>query len=148
MGTLESRIGKPVNFCAPEDVREAGGNGFSGMVVDEVWAEPELNASPPRTRQGVNDFGDHCYCSQLIRWADGTYGLRLAYFRRRPGEAQWIFASQMTVTGEPAVMKALMERTLAREGWFRDSPEPSPASGRTYTPRAEHGHGDHPSRRR
>ena len=45
--------------------------------------------------------------------------IRLAYYRRRCGEDFWEFASQMTVTAEPPIIKALLVRTLAKKTWFQ-----------------------------
>lgn len=56
-GELTSRIGRSVRFGLPGDVHEAGGEGGYGMIVDEVWADPEINKTPPRSRKDNNDRG-------------------------------------------------------------------------------------------
>lgn len=68
------------------------------------------------TSQG--DWGDYSFCSQLIEWDTGERSVRLAYYRRRAGEDHWEFASQMTVCSDPATIKELLERTLAKTEWF------------------------------
>lgn len=134
-GELTSRIGRPVRFGAPNDVRERGGGCAEGTIVDEVWAKPHDNKLPPRKRRGNHDWGDYLFCSQLIRWDDGSYQIRLAYYRRRAGEDWWEFAGQTTVVSERNTIKALLERTLAKKHWFSESPESqktsSAAAGRS-----------------
>lgn len=119
-GNLTSRIGCPVRFGAPRDVDARGGLPSHGVIVDEVWAEPEINTSPARVLDHDHDWGDYSFTSQLIRWGDGRHTIRLAYYRRRAGEDHWEYASQMTVNGEPAVMKVLLEQTLQRKDWFQN----------------------------
>lgn len=121
-GELTSRIGRSVRFGLPGDVREAGGKTGHGMIVDEVWADPETNKTPPRPRKDNNDWGDYSLCSQLIKWHDGGYSIRLAYYRRRPGEDWWEFASQTTTNSDWGTIKALLENTLSKESWFQDDP--------------------------
>jgi hypothetical protein len=120
-GKLTSRIGCRVCFGAPRDVHKAGGSPGFGTIDDEVWADPSINDAPARTSDGSNDWGDYSFCSQLIRWDDGSQSVRLAYYRRRAGEDHWEFASQMTVNSDPPTIKALLQRTLAKEEWFADA---------------------------
>jgi len=122
-GELTSRIGARVRFSAPKDVRQAGGVAASGRIIDEVWADPEINKKPPRPRSSNKDWGDYSFCAQLIKWAHGDYTIRLAYFRRPAGEDYWEYASQMTVNSDWRTIKALFEKTLAKERWFKDNPE-------------------------
>lgn len=119
-GNLTSRIGCRVRFGAPRDVDARGGPSTHGEIVDEVWAEPSINTSPARALDHDHDWGDYSFVSQLIRWDDGRHTIRLAYYRRRAGEDYWEYASQMTVNGEPAVMKNLLEQTLQRKAWFQE----------------------------
>jgi hypothetical protein len=80
-GKLPSRIGCKVYLKPPQDVQKTGGAGFLGEIVDEVWATPELNDSPPRAAS-PNDWGDYSFCAQKIRSVeDGreTFHIRLAY---------------------------------------------------------------------
>jgi hypothetical protein len=119
-GELSSRIGRSVRFGAPKGI--AGGAGYE-TIVDEVWADPDINASPPRPPEEEGDWGDYSFCSQLIKWNHGGYSIRLAYYRRRCGEDWWEFASQTTVNSDWKTIKALFERTLEKEAWFRDNPE-------------------------
>lgn len=125
-GRLTSRIGALVRFGAPKDVHEKGGSATSGKVVDEVWAIPleDINSDSPHGNPctwGMNCWGDYAFCSQLIEWLDGTYSIRLAYYRRRCGEDWWEYASQMTVNSDCQTIKQLLERTLTRTAWFRGS---------------------------
>jgi len=122
---LTSRIGRRVRYGRPKDVQQAGGKAASGTIIDEVWADPEINKKPSRPGRDSNDWGDYSFCSQLIKWDDGWYSIRLAYYRRRCGEDRWRFASQMTVSSEWDTIKALLEKTLAKENWFKDNPEES-----------------------
>jgi len=36
-GKLSSRIGRPVHFGPPEDVKRKGGGAGAGSIIDEVW---------------------------------------------------------------------------------------------------------------
>ncbi len=122
-GNLKSRIGNPVTFRTPKDVGAKGGTPVSGAVVDEVWATPALNTSPARQAQDKDDWGDYSFCAQLIKWGENNHSIRLAYYRRRAGEDWWEFASQMTVNSDWRTIKALLERTLTKTGWFSDTPK-------------------------
>ena len=121
-GQLTSRVGRRVWFNAPKDVAAAGGGGSAGTVVDEVWADPEINRSPSREANPAADWGDYSFYAQLIKWDSGEHSIRLAYYRRRVGESHWRFGSQMTVNSEWTTIKQLLERTLAKDDWFRDDP--------------------------
>ena len=121
-GKLSSRIGRPVHFGPPEDVKRKGGGAGAGTIIDEVWADPDLNNAPPHKDCDGQCWGDYSFCSQLIRWDDGTEVIRLAYYRRRCGEDFWEFAAQMTPTAEPEIIKVWFNRTLAKDAWFRTEP--------------------------
>jgi len=121
-GHLTSRIGRKVRFSAPKDVEQKGGNPGYGIIVDEVWADPDINVSPPRIPQSAEDWGDYSFCAQLIKWAEDEYSIRLAYYRRRAGEDHWEYASQTTVNSEWHTIKKLLEATLAKRHWYRDDP--------------------------
>jgi len=121
-GKLTSRIGASVNYKAPSDVAKKGGSSASGTIVDEVWADPKINDSPPRKRSSKDDWGDYSFCAQLIKWSDGQHSIRLAYYRRRAGEDWWEYASQMTVDSSWRTIKLLLENTLAKHNWFTDNP--------------------------
>ena len=122
-GQLTPRIGCRVRFGAPKDVEAKGGRASYGEVGDEVWADPEINVSPPRNPKTAHDWGDYSFCAQLIKWDEENYSIRLAYYRRRAGEDFWEFASQMTVNYNWKTIKALLERTLAKKQWFKDNPD-------------------------
>ncbi len=122
-GKLSSQIGHRVRFGPPKDMR--GGSIGIGTIIDEVWANPDLNENPSHRRpcpHGDHCWGDYSFCSQLIKWNDGSRAIRLAYYRRRCGEDFWTFASQMTATAEPEIIKVLFKRTLAKDDWFRTEP--------------------------
>ena len=121
-GNLTSRIGRPVNFKTPKYVRARGGTPISGTIVDEVRATPEINTSPARKLKNNDDWGDYSFCAQLIKWGENNHSIRLAYWRRRAGEDWWEFAAQMTVNSDWREIEALLKRTLAKTGWFSDSP--------------------------
>lgn len=132
MSGLTSRIGRPVRFGAPLDVHNKGGPPSEGVIIDEVWVDPDHNESAAHSQpcdNGVNCWGDYSFCSQLIKWSNGnphTHSIRLAYYRRRCGEDWWEFASQTTVVSDPQTVKTLCERTLAKETWFQDEPSATP----------------------
>jgi hypothetical protein len=117
-GKLTSRVGRRVTFGAPGDVRKAGGNSGTGTIVDEVWVDEALNASPPKHASAGSSWGDYSFCAQLIEWDKGPRSIRLAYYRRRVGEDSWELASQTTVCADPATIKRLCELTLSKTGWF------------------------------
>lgn len=121
-GELTPRIGAPVRYGAPEDVHKAGGVAVKGVIIDEVWADPEINKKPVRSSNGKDDWGDYSFCAQCIKWNNDDYTIRLAYYRRRAGEDCWEYASQMTVDSDWRTIKALLEKTLAKSNWFRDNP--------------------------
>ena len=122
-GQLSSRIGNPVKYGVPKDIHQKGGIPSTGIIVDEIWAKPEINTSPPRQPISKDDWGDYSFCAQLIRWDNGSYEIRLAYYRRPAGEEWWKFASQTTVSSDWKTIKTLMEKTLAKTNWFSDSPK-------------------------
>jgi hypothetical protein len=121
-GKLMSRIGATVRYGAPKDVHKAGGNAVEGIIVDEVWADVEINDKPPRSANNKDDWGDYSFCAQRIKWNNDDYSIRLAYYRRRAGENCWEYASQMTVDSDWRTIKTLLERILAKSNWFRDNP--------------------------
>lgn len=123
-GPLTSHIGRAVNFSPPQDVRQNGGVDGQGEIVDEVWADPDVNKEPPHGQPcDPHCWGDYSFCSQLIKWNDGSPpSIRFAYYRRRCGEDSWKFASQTTVNADPGTIKALCERTLAAKSWFKPEP--------------------------
>lgn len=124
-GQLESRIGRPVKFSAPQDVHARGGQPDFGEIIDEVWADETLNRSPCHTQpcqDGNECWGDYSFCAQLIRWRDDRTSIRLAYYRRRCGQDWWEYASQMTVNSGWKTIKALLEVALAKTDWFQDNP--------------------------
>lgn len=125
-GPLTSRIGRPVRYGAPKDVRQKGGKAAHGVIVDEIWADPEVNNAPPREPRHKHDWGDYSFCAQLIQWDDGKegYAIRLAYYRRRCDENWWEFAGQTTVSSGWRNIKPLCEKTLSKTWWFQDNPKP------------------------
>ncbi len=130
-GKLPPRKGCKIWFKPPSEVKQAGGSWLGGEIVDEVWATPELNDSPPRAATNPQDWGDYSFCAQRITWNNGGSSIRLAYYRRRAGEDAWHFGSQMTVTTEADVMKKLLEKTLAMKDWFEAPAQRPSGSGQT-----------------
>lgn len=123
-GNLTSRIGRPVSFSPPQDVHARGGSGGNGEIIDEVWADDSMNVSAPHIPACEHHcWGDYSFCSQLIHWSDGSFSIRMAYYRRRCGEDFWTFASQMTVNADWQTIKKLCENTLAKSPWFCDQPK-------------------------
>jgi hypothetical protein len=122
-------VDRRVHYGAPGDIKARGGLGRSGKIVDEVWVEPALDETPVHSPgctgvpngDGGGDgqcWGDYAFCAQLIEWDFGRRSIRLAYYRRRCGEARWQYASQMTVDAYPQTLKVLLEKTLAKSDWF------------------------------
>lgn len=115
-----SRRGCDVTFRSPKDVRTAGGKKHrKGIIIDEVW-EPgidEINAGSVH----MGRWGAYAFFSQLIRWDDGKYQIRLGYYRRAVGKRRWIFASQTTICSNWRTIKSLLDNTLAKASWFRDA---------------------------
>ena len=97
MGQLTSRIGTRVTLETPNGRRVGVDKPRKGRIIDEVWAHPAINTSPPRPREGDSDCGDYSFCSQLIRLDDGTYTILLAYYHRPPGEDWWEFGQGIPV---------------------------------------------------
>jgi len=122
-GRLTTRVGCSVRFGAPADVLTRGGAAGHGTIVAEVWADPSINDLPPRPIDDPHDWGDYSFASQLIHWNDGSYSIRLAYYRRRIGEDYWEYASQMTVNADTAIVKELLEHTLEQQAWFSNPPQ-------------------------
>jgi len=121
-GELTSRVNRRVRFGVPRDIERAGGAPEYGVIVDEIWADPEINRKPPRPSTGTRDWGDYSFCSQLIRWNNGEYSIRLAYYRRQAGGSIWRYASQTTVNVDWRSIKLLLNRTLTKTSWFRADP--------------------------
>jgi hypothetical protein len=107
----DSMIGKTVHFGPPGDVKDRGGTGSTGVVEAEVWV-PDLEGDPGAP------WGEYCFFAQRIRWEDGSYSIRLGYYRRRTGEKHWEFGSQTTVNSNPQTIRKLLEDTLGRQDWF------------------------------
>jgi hypothetical protein len=124
---LKSTIGKQVIFRPPKDALQRGAQARVGKIVDEVWAIDSQRDASKHTHNDPNCWGDYAFCSQLIEWTDGTYSIRLAYYRQRCGQDHWEFASQTTIETWPSTIKALFERTLAKSDWFT-KPEMRPVT--------------------
>jgi hypothetical protein len=100
-GQLTSRIGRSVRFGPPQDVRTKGGAALQGTIVDEVWADPEINYAPPHKQPcDTHCWGDYSFCSQLIKWSDGTHTY-LAVVNRP------IFASAVALTAQSGLHRFL-----------------------------------------
>lgn len=117
-GKLVSRIGQRVNYKSPNDVHAKGGGYKSGEIIDEIWANEEVNKNAVRDVAHVHDWGDYSFFSQLIKWDEGGHDIRLGYYRRRAGEDWWEFAGQTTISGQPNEIKPLLEKTLSKIEWF------------------------------
>jgi hypothetical protein len=117
-GELTTRVGRWVRYGAPQDVQGKGGNSSEGTIIDEVWVD--LESVPHEQPCDEHCWGDYSFCSQLIEWSDGSRSVRLAYYRRRCGENAWEYASQMTVSSNPATIHSLLTCTLAKADWFAD----------------------------
>ena len=122
-GDLTSRIGNWVKFGAPNDASAKGGEARVGKIIDEVWADEEVNKQAgdlhSRCAKDGRCWGDYAFFAQLIEWqADESRSIRLGYYRRRCGEDWWEFASQMTINTGPDVIRTLLTKTLAKADWF------------------------------
>jgi hypothetical protein len=125
-GQLPSRIGQRVRFGAPQDVQRAGGEHGTGVIVDEVWADAEINTSPSRPSKGTGDWGDYSFFAQRIKWHGGGHLIRLGYYRRRAGEDFWEFAGQTTICARWRAVKSLLDGFSTKPNWFADEDKPSP----------------------
>lgn len=65
MPELISKIGCQVRFGPPKDVEAKGGEAGYGIIVDEVWADPEINLSPLREPEHPGDWGDYSFCASV-----------------------------------------------------------------------------------
>jgi hypothetical protein len=108
-------IGKDVVFSPPRDRK--GSSKRRGRIEDEVWAE---ECRQDHVCKGPDCWGDYAYSSQLIRWNDGRYSIRLAYFRRPCGGDGYTFASQTTIEDDPSIIQSLLNKTLAKSAWFEN----------------------------
>jgi hypothetical protein len=122
---LESHIGRKVTFGPPETMPDAPNR--EGEIVDEVWADEAQRDPVAHNHDNPHCWGHYAFCSQLIRWGDGTYSIRLAYYRRPCKGGRWRFASQTTVETWPSTIKLLLERTLEKKEWF-EGPGKAPQS--------------------
>ncbi len=123
-GTLLSQKGRKVRFNPPRDAARAGSLGREGVIVDDVFADPTVNARPPHAKpcnKGPYCWGDYSFCAQLIQFSnDNNRHIRLGYFRRRCGETYWTYAAQTTVSSRWQNVKALLDATSSKVDWFRD----------------------------
>jgi hypothetical protein len=129
MPKLESHIGRPVKYEPPLTLQRGGvAKALIGEIVDEVWADESQRDPPAHDHDKPDCWGDYAFCSQLIKWQDGTYSIRLAYYRRACKSERWRFASQTTVEYWPSIIKLLLEPTLAKKEWFEGpgkAPQPN-----------------------
>jgi len=114
MGQLTSRIGTGLTLSTDGE-RMGAGKARKGTIVDEVWADPAINTSPPRPPQGASDCGDYSFCSQLVRLTDGTYTILLAYYHRPPGEDWWEFGQAIPILSTPSKRKPGATKRLLRQ---------------------------------
>jgi hypothetical protein len=64
-GKLSSRVGRPVSFGPPQDVKGKGGVAGGGIIIDEAWADPDINEKPPHPQAcDAHCWGDYSFCSQ------------------------------------------------------------------------------------
>ena len=108
---------------AQKDVQQAEGRAVYEIIIDGVRADPKINKMPPRPRRSNEDRNNYSFCAQLIKWYNGGYSIRLAYYRSRAGEDYCECVSQTTITSDWKMVKALLERTLAKERWLKNNPE-------------------------
>jgi hypothetical protein len=88
-GKLSSRIGRPVHFGPPEDVKRKGGGAGAGTIIDEVWAVVI------RTSDTSDKLFDDVFSrTRIARLSDGVIATlqdtllrRLAFGRTRLGAA-------------------------------------------------------------
>jgi hypothetical protein len=60
-GELVSRIGQPVNNKSSKDVHEKGGGYICGEIIDEIWADEEINKQGLRSASDPHDWGDYSF---------------------------------------------------------------------------------------
>lgn len=120
-----SMIGSKVRYGAPGDVKNRGGAPVEGVIRDEVWELEKGGAPEARHLPEHHGWGEYYFFSQLIEWDNGHHSIRVGYYRRRRGEPNWTFGSQTTVSADPPTIGRLLQRTLAKEGWFKRRPRAS-----------------------
>jgi hypothetical protein len=103
---LPVRRGAEVNFNPPEAVPD--GKPRKGKVVDYVDVDPVEDP----------EWGWYYYVSELIEWSGGGKSVRLAYYYAPHGSNRWLWGGQYSIEDEPLVIKALIDRTLAKSNWF------------------------------
>ncbi len=95
-----------MNFNPPEAVPD--GKPRKGKVVDYVDVDPVEDP----------EWGWYYYVSELIEWSGGGKSVRLAYYYAPHGSNRWLWGGQYSIEDEPLVIKALIDRTLAKSNWF------------------------------
>ncbi len=115
MGQLTSRIGTRITLVTPKDPLVGSRKAPKGTIIDEVWADPAINTSPPRPCPDDSDWGDYSFCSQLIKLDDGTYTILLAYYHRPPGEDWWEFGQGIPVLPTLSKRKTGATKRLLRQ---------------------------------
>lgn len=98
----QSKVGKSVWFSPPVAVGHLPPR--TGKIEQEVWSDVYEDS----------DWGWYIYTSQLIKWdQDGSKSIRLTYYYHPGGGSKWFFGGQYSIEDSPAVIKDILEKTLA-----------------------------------
>jgi len=69
-GVLTSRIGRSVSFGPPGDVHAKGGAAIRGIIIEDVWADPEVNSAPRHPQPcGEHCWGDYSFARSLSEYS-------------------------------------------------------------------------------
>ena len=102
------RDGKEVIFAPPRAVEKLPHR--RSTVVASVSSGPHKD----------EHWGYYLYFSERIRWDDGSYSIRLAYYYAPFGSERWLWGGQYSIEDSPAIIKDLLEQTLRQTDWFAD----------------------------
>jgi hypothetical protein len=98
-----SKIGNKVEFSTTTGTPLANKGIRSGAIVDEVWTGVYLG----------NNSVNYVYTSQLIRWADGSRSIRMAYYFWTAAAKRWQFG-RFAPEDKPSIIQELIRKTLKK----------------------------------
>ena len=119
MPRLRDHVGDKVIYAAPLSARRQGAPKRVGVIEGEVWAIDAQRDPPKHTHSDPNCWGDYAFCSQLIKWEEGGYSIRLTYYRLPCGGDHWQYAGQTSIETKPSTIEKLLKKTLESGDWFQ-----------------------------
>jgi hypothetical protein len=118
MPKLRSHIGDKVTYKPPLSAQRQGAPNHIGKIEDEVWAINSQRDPQQHQHNDPNCWGDYAFCSQLIKWQQGGYSIRLTYYRLPCGGSHWQYAGQTSIETKPSTIRTLLKQTLEKTDWF------------------------------